>query len=157
MDREALLSVESKAAWTNKWTWLLLILLVSATAFGLSRGNNLPWGDMALAWVLPNSILTALCAAIGGGRFRSILAGFLVAPFTPLSPALRSGIVVGMVEAWLRKPVVRDTQTAPKDLRTIRGLYRNRLTRVLWVAWLAHAGSSIGNYAGAFMVWWTLQ
>jgi len=132
----------------------LIMLVIFTVVFVLlaRRSGPIPWEDMIWAWVLPNSILTGGFAALGGARFRSILAGILVAPFTPLSLALRSGIVVGLVEIWLRKPMVRDAETAPRDVRRLETLYRNRMTRVMLVAWLAHAGSSLGNYVGGFLL-----
>ncbi|MDJ0836845.1 MAG: hypothetical protein QNK37_10035 [Acidobacteriota bacterium] len=142
-------------SWT-KHALIMLVVLTGLFALVISRGGQLPLADMFWAWVLPNSILTGSFAALGGARLGSILAGMLVAPITPLSPAIRSGIVVGLVEAWLRKPVVRDVESVPRDVRRLNTLYKNRMTRVLLVAWLAHSGSSLGNYAGALLVMWTV-
>jgi len=152
IDRERLAELPKPSHRLARHSIIMLVIFTVVFVLIARRGENIPWQDMIWAWVLPNSILTGGFAAIGGARFRSILAGMLVSPFTPLSLALRSGIVVGLVEVWLRKPVVRDAETAPRDIRKLETLYRNRMTRVMLVAWLAHTGSSIGNYVGGFLL-----
>lgn len=136
---------------------LLPIFLIVFFVLGFFFRKDVPMENLAAAWFLPNMLLTGGFALIGLPRFRTLLASMMVSPFTPLSPALRSGIVAGMVEGMLRKPVVADCERISHDMRSLRGIYRNRFSRVLLVAWMAHIGSSLGNYVGAFMIYYVLS
>ena len=54
--------------------------------------------------VLPNSIMAGLLAAVGGAKFLSIITAIIASPITFMNPTGGAGMVVGLVEAWLRKP-----------------------------------------------------
>ena len=75
-----------------------------------------------------------------------------------MSPPIRLVIllsgVVGLLEAWLRKPTVADAQRINDDIATFGGLYRNSFTRVLLVAFMATMGSALGAWVGAAWVVW---
>ena len=78
---------------------------------------------------------------------------FLCSPITSLNPLLPSGVVVGLTEAWLRKPTVADAEKINDDVKSMAGVYRNRFTRVLLVAVLATLGSALGAWVGLGWVW----
>jgi len=59
-----------------------------------------------------------------------------------------AGWVAGLCELLLRKPRVRDFETLPGDITSVRGFWRNGITRVLLVVALANVGSSIGTFIG---------
>ena len=61
-------------------------------------------------------------------------------------------MVVGLVEAWLRKPTVEDAERLGNDVSTLRGAYQNPFSRVLIVAVLATLGSALGAWIGAGLV-----
>jgi pheromone shutdown protein TraB len=74
--------------------------------------------------------------------------GFVIA-FEPLNLGLViAGVVVGLVEAWLRRPTVADAERINEDVHSIRGVYRNAFTRVLLVAAMATFGSAAGAWIG---------
>jgi len=68
--------------------------------------------------------------------------------FTSLNPALPAGVVVGLVEAWFRKPTVKDCENIQQDVTGIKGLYKNNFTRVLLVGVMANFGSAFGAWIG---------
>jgi pheromone shutdown-related protein TraB len=106
-----------------------------------------PWNkikDIFLVWFLVHGILSAVGAAIARGHPLSILTAFLAAPFTSLEPFFAPGWFAGLVEAKLRKPVVKDFQDLSK-LESMRDFFKNKVIRLLMVVALANLGSIIGT------------
>ena len=50
-----------------------------------------------------------------------------------------------IVQAWIRKPKVEDMETLMNDVSSLRGIYHNRILRVLLVFFLSSIGGVIGN------------
>ena len=106
-----------------------------------------PWNkikDNFLVWFLVHGILSAVGAAIARGHPLSILTAFVAAPFTSLEPFFAPGWFAGLVEAKLRKPVVKDFQDLGK-LESMRDFFKNKVIRLLMVVALANLGSIIGT------------
>jgi pheromone shutdown protein TraB len=89
---------------------------------------------------------------IGRAKPLSVLAAFVFSPITSINPLIGSGMIVGLTEAWLRKPTVADCERINHDVRDLKGIYRNPFTRVLLVAALANTGSILGAWIGASWV-----
>jgi pheromone shutdown-related protein TraB len=106
-----------------------------------------PWNkikDIFLVWFLVHGILAGVGVAIARGHPLSILTAFLAAPFTSLEPFFAPGWFAGLVEAKLRKPLVKDFQELSK-IESIRGFLKNKVIRLLMVVALANLGSIIGT------------
>ncbi|MDH4248956.1 MAG: TraB family protein, partial [Deltaproteobacteria bacterium] len=56
--------------------------------------------------------------------------------------------VAGLVEALVRRPRVRDFESLPTDMVTLRGFWRNGITRILLVVVLANLGATVGVLIG---------
>ncbi|GHV94811.1 conjugal transfer protein TraB [Spirochaetia bacterium] len=126
------------------WIFPALILaLIVAGFFRAGAGVSL---SMLLRWVLWNGSLSALGALIALGHPLSILTSFVCAPIGTISPVLSVGLFSGLMQAALRKPRVSDTQTISEDVTTIKGIYRNRISRALLVFFLSTLGGAIGNF-----------
>ncbi|MBN1280707.1 MAG: TraB/GumN family protein [Candidatus Thermoplasmatota archaeon] len=100
--------------------------------------------DVFLIWFLVHGILSAAGAAIARGHPLSVLTAFVAAPFTSLEPFFAPGWFAGLVEARLRKPVIKDFQQLSK-LESMRDFLRNKIIRLLMVVALANLGSIIGT------------
>ena len=83
----------------------------------------------------------------------SVIAGFLAAPLTSLNPTIGAGMVVGLVEAWLRKPKVYDFLDLKEDTGSLRGWLSNNVTRVLIVSFMAGFGSALGTYIAGYHIY----
>ena len=92
--------------------------------------------------------LGALGCAIAGGHPLSILGAFVSSPVTPLHPALASGTVSALIEAWVRKPTYADFMSLRDDVQSVRGWWRNRVARVLLNFFLTSLGTAIGVWLG---------
>jgi pheromone shutdown protein TraB len=49
------------------------------------------------------------------------------------------------VEAFSRKPKVRDLESLPDDILSFKGFWRNKVTRILLVVAFTNFGASIGT------------
>jgi len=57
---------------------------------------------------------------------------------------IAAGWVSGLAEAFLRKPKVRDFERLPEDISSLKGFWRNKITRILLVVVFTNLGSSLG-------------
>ncbi|SIQ28508.1 pheromone shutdown-related protein TraB [Alkalispirochaeta americana] len=118
----------------------------SLILWGFFRGG-LEGGLQSLGrWILVNGTLSAVGAAAALAHPLTILLAFAAAPITSMNPTVGVGLVTGLVEAFLRKPRVADFERLNDDIVSVRGFYRNRLTRILLVFLLSSVGSSIGTF-----------
>lgn len=83
----------------------------------------------------------------------SIVAAAVASPITPLHPALGSGTISALVEAWVRKPDYADFLALRDDTRTLAGWWRNRVARTLLNFFLTSLGTALAVWAaGAGMI-----
>jgi pheromone shutdown-related protein TraB len=134
--------------WFAALKWVVPVALVCAFAYGYQTGEERTLEEMVFAWILPNSLMAALFTAIAGGRPLSVLTSTFSSPITSLNPLIGTAIIVGPVEAWLRKPTVADCERINEDVQSLRGIYRNPFTRVLLVAVMSSLGSALGAWIG---------
>jgi pheromone shutdown-related protein TraB len=149
VDRKALEEIPPPAPGVNALKWVIPSIVLGAFVYGYFKHEGDGFRDMIYAWVLPNSILCALFAIVAAARPLTVLVAFVASPITSLNPTIAAGMATGLVEAWLRKPTVDDCQKVPEDAQTLRGMYRNRFTRVLLVAVLTTIGSGLAGWIGA--------
>lgn len=114
--------------------------------WGFFRGGVEGGLQSLLRWILVNGTLSAAGALAALAHPVTIVASFAAAPVTSMNPTIGVGIVSGLLEAMLRKPRVRDFENLNDDILSIRGVYRNRLTRILLVFLLSTIGSAAGTF-----------
>ena len=127
---------------------LIGAFLLGGFAWGFAMGGFEVGADLLLYWVLWTGGLGALGCLAAGGHPLSILGAFVASPFTPLHPALASGTVSALIEAWVRKPTYGDFMALREDVNTVRGWWRNRVARVLVNFFLTSLGTAIGVWTG---------
>jgi len=59
---------------------------------------------------------------------------------------IAAGWVSGLVEAFSRKPKVRDFENLQEDIHTLKGFWKNNITRILLVVVFTNIGSSLGTF-----------
>ena len=151
VDREALGKLPPPSKLWTAVKWLVPLLIVAAMVWGAFNSEHVTAQDVLLALVLPTSIGAGVLTLLGGARPLSVLTAIVVAPVAAIHPLLGTAMVVGPVEAWLRKPTVVDCERLPDDIQTLRGFFRNPVLRILLVAILSGLGTLIGMWVGA--VW----
>ncbi len=136
------------------WTalkWLTPMLLAVAFVVAWRRSDTTSFTEMMLAWILPTSVGAGLMTLLAGGRPLSVISALLVAPIAAIHPLLGTGMVVGAVEAWRRKPSVKDCEALAEDTQSLRGFWRNPVTRILIIAIASGLGTAAGFWIG--VVW----
>jgi pheromone shutdown-related protein TraB len=139
-------SIPSRS-WVSKAAgWIIPILILGLIAFGFFRSGSDLSLNMLRYWILWNGSLAALGCILALGHPLAILVSFAGAPITSLNPFIGVGILSGLVQATVRKPRVSDAENISEDVASLRGAYRNRISRVLLVFFLSSLGSSIGTF-----------
>jgi len=121
-----------------------IIITLIASGFvtaGADRGFSMIW-----QWIMWNGSLAAIGAVIALAHPLAILVSFLGAPLTTLTPFVGVGILSGLVQVTFSKPRVSDVQSIMDDAVSIKGVYRNRITRALLVFFFSSLGSSIATF-----------
>lgn len=149
VDREQLTVIPPPSLFGRSLKWVIPIIVLGAFYYGYVNHEPTTFERMLYAWILPNAISAAVFAIAAGAKLITVVTVAIASPITSLNPTIGAGMVGGLVEAWLRKPTVGDCESVPEDSVTIRGIYRNRFTRVLLVAVLSTIGSALGAYVGA--------
>ncbi len=148
VDRDALSIVPAPSRWVGIVKWVIPAIILAAFYYGYRQHQGEDLMHMLQAWVLPNAIMCGLLTAIAGGKFLSVLTGVVSSPITSLNPTIGAGMVVGLVEAWLRKPTVEDAEQLGKEVSTFAGMRKNPFSRILLVFMAAQIGSALGAYIG---------
>jgi len=132
--------------------WGIPTLIVGLIGYGFFAVDPDVSIEMIQRWFLINGTLSAIGTAIAFGHPITIATAFVAAPFTSLNPAVAAGWIAGLVEAFLRKPQVRDFENLADDITHLRGFWQNNITRILLVVMFANLGSAIGTFAGGFAI-----
>jgi pheromone shutdown protein TraB len=127
-------------------SWIVPALLVALFALGFIRSGWRMSLEMALKWLLANGGLAAVGSIAALAHPLTILVAFVGAPVATMNPFIGIGLFTGVVEAFLRKPRVRDFEHLASDVASLRGFYTNRVTRILLVFLLSSIGGMIGNF-----------
>ena len=148
VDRAELERIPPPSLFWTALKWLIPILFVVALIWGWQRSDTTTLAEMMLAWILPTSIGAGALTLLAGGSILSVLSALVVAPIAAIHPLLGTGMVVGVVEAWRRKPSVADCERLPDDIQTLRGFWRNPVTRILLIAVASGLGTAGGFWVG---------
>lgn len=152
VDRAKLDQVPGPSWWWTATKWLVPILLAVAFVWAWRGSKSTSFVEMMLAWILPTSIGAAGFTLAAGGRLASVLSAFVVAPIAAIHPLLGTAMVVGVVEAWRRKPSVRDCEALAEDTQSLAGFWRNPVTRILLIAVASGLGTAAGFWVGVAWV-----
>jgi pheromone shutdown-related protein TraB len=148
VDRARLEALPPPSRLMQALQWLFPAAIILSLVYGIYDRQGSSVQDLLTAWILPTSLMCLAFTAVSGARLLSLLTAALAAPITTLIPVIGAGMVVGLVEAWLRKPTVDDCERINNDVQSWRGIYRNPVTRVLLVAVASTMGAAIGAWIG---------
>ncbi len=144
---EELESIPPKTKMAGLFKWGLPLLIMALFIYGFFHGGSEVGTHMIKWWFLANGVLAGIGAIIALAHPLTILAAILAAPLTSLNPMIAAGWVSGLVEAFLRKPRVKDFQNLQDDITSAKGFWKNAVTRILLVVVLTNVGSMIGTFA----------
>lgn len=126
-----------------KWLLPAAVLALFAAGF-LMEGKN-AGTDMIWIWLIANGVFAGIGAIAALAHPVTVISAILAAPLTSLNPMVAAGWVAGLMEAFTRKPKVKDLESIPEDIVSIKGFWRNNLTRILLVVVFTNLGSTIGT------------
>ncbi|MCH8074983.1 MAG: TraB/GumN family protein [SAR324 cluster bacterium] len=152
VELEALETVPKKSWGARALQWGIPLAIVALVVYGFASGGTEVGLRLIVIWILFNGVLSALGALAALAHPLTILAAFVAAPLTSLNPLVAAGWVAGLVEAALRKPVVKDFEALPADIISFKGFWRNSITRILLVVALSNLGSSVGTILAAVVM-----
>ncbi|MEK5217624.1 TraB/GumN family protein [Psychrobacillus sp. FSL H8-0487] len=127
--------------------WAIPILIVALIVITFFTNPSAGF-DQALSWILWTGSMAAVGAAVALGHPLAILAAFVTAPVTALHPILASGWFSGLAQAYIKRPTIADFEKLSEDVFTIKGFWRNKVTRVLLVVVLTNLFGSLGTFIG---------
>jgi len=146
IDIERLNQIPPKGKISGILKWVIPLGILVLFVLGFYHGGSHAGTDMITWWVMANGILAGLGAMIALAHPLTILTSIIAAPLTSLNPMIAAGWVSGLVEAFSRKPKVRDFENLPEDILSIKGFWKNKITRILLVVVFTNLGSSIGTF-----------
>ena len=146
VDLDALKQVPPPGRWKGVVKWGLPILILALFVAGFFRAGTSAGADMVQWWLLANGILSGLGALAALAHPLTILVAVAAAPLTSLNPMMAAGWVAGLVEAFIGKPKVRDFEGLTDDLSSVRGFWKNKISRILLVVVFTNIGSSLGTF-----------
>ncbi len=125
--------------------WLIPGLICVLFAAGFFMKGKDAGADMIWLWIAANGIFAGLGALAALAHPYTIFTSIVAAPLTSLNPMIAAGWVSGLVEAISRKPKVKDLEAIPVDILSVKGFWRNNVTRILLVVVFTNLGSTIGT------------
>ena len=146
IDIRVLEQLPPKSRTTGVLKWLIPGAIVVMFVAGFFYGGAKAGKDMLAWWITANAVLAGIGAVIALAHPLTIMSSMLAAPLTSLNPMIAAGWVSGLVEAFSRKPKVKDLEKLPEDILSVRGFWKNKVTRILLVVVFTNLGSSIGTF-----------
>jgi pheromone shutdown-related protein TraB len=147
-----LMSIPPASRWVQWLGWTIPLTIVAALLLiGWQKGIAAA-GHNALYWVLVSGLPSALGALCALAHPLTVLAAFLAAPITTLTPVLGVGHITALVQAYMQPPMVREFQSVADDLRSFKQWWKNRLLRVFLAFLLPTLGTIIGAWFGGYKI-----
>lgn len=146
IDMDRLNQIPPKGKLSGLLKWIIPLGILVLFVWGFYHGGTHVGANMITWWIMANGILAGLGAAIALAHPLTILSSILAAPLTSLNPMIAAGWVSGLVEAFSRKPKVRDFENLSSDILSVKGFWKNKITRILLVVVFTNLGSAIGTF-----------
>lgn len=143
-DLDALNQIPPKSKVPKIIGWSIPLLIISLIVISFLLDPDVGWQQMQ-SWLLWNGTLSAIGVAIAFGHPLAILVAFIAAPITSMNPLMAAGWFAGIVQAYVRRPQVSDFEKLSEDVYTVKGFWRNKVTRILLIVVLANLGSTLGT------------
>ena len=123
---------------------LIIGLIVASFWFG---DYNIGLNQLK-TWLIWNSSLAALFTFLGRGSLLSVITAFITAPIGTIHPILNVGMFVAFVEAWQKKPTVKDMSNIFNDITSLKTIIKNRFLHIIALFFISSLGGAIGNIIG---------
>jgi len=145
IDREELTRIPKGGNLGKAMKWLIPMAILVLFGAGFFMKGTGVGAEMIWLWIAATGISAGLGAMVALAHPYTIIASMIAAPITALHPLIAAGWVSGLVEAISRKPKVMDLESIQEDILSVRGFWRNNVTRILLVIIFTNLGASIGT------------
>lgn len=152
IDIKALENIPPGSGMAGFFKWFIPAAIILLLTYGFFAGGAKAGTGMITWWIAANGILAGLGALAALGHPLTIISSVLAAPLTSLNPMIAAGWVSGLVEAFSRKPKVKDFESLAEDILSVKGFWRNKVTRILLVVVFTNLGSSLGTFVALPMM-----
>lgn len=145
-------SIPEKSGFSKVSGWIIpaLIILMILLTFSVDKNLGI---NQVISFILWVGSLAALGTLLALGHVYSAITSFVMAPLSAIHPLLATGWFAGLMEAHIRKPKVEDFENLSKDLYTLKGFWKNKVTRILLVVAFSNIGCTVGIWiSGANIV-----
>lgn len=146
IDIEALNRIPEKGFWGKFAGWFFSLAIVGLFIAGFFYSGSQASLKMISWWAAITASFAGFGALILLAHPLTITATAIAAPITTLHPLIAAGWVAGLTEATLRKPQVKDFLALQNDIVSIRGFFRNKITRLLLMVAVVNLTTSIGTF-----------
>ncbi|MBU4427221.1 MAG: TraB/GumN family protein [Proteobacteria bacterium] len=146
IDLNALDELPPKGKFFSFLKWGIPALVVGLIVLGFFYAGASAGTHMIKWWVLANAVFAGLGAAIALAHPLTILSAIVASPITSLNPMIAAGWVAGLVETLIGKPKVKDFENLPADILSLKGFWKNKITRILLIVVFTNLGSSLGAF-----------
>ena len=146
IDLNALEELPPKGKLFSFLKWGIPALVVGLIVLGFFYAGSSAGTHMIKWWILANAVFAGLGAAIALAHPLTILSAIVASPITSLNPMIAAGWVAGLVEAFIGKPKVKDFENLPADILSLKGFWKNKITRILLIVVFTNLGSSLGAF-----------
>jgi pheromone shutdown-related protein TraB len=146
IDMDVLDEMTPKPKLTAFLKWGIPAGILGLIMWGFFAVGTVAGTHMIKSWVIANAVLAGLGAGMALAHPLTVLSAIAAAPLTSLNPMIAAGWVAGLVEVVLGKPKVRDFEGLTEDILSVKGFWKNKITRVLLVVVFTNMGSALGTF-----------
>jgi len=146
IDLNALNELPPKGKIFSFLKWGIPALVVGLIVLGFFYAGTSAGTHMIKWWVLANAVFAGIGASIALAHPLTVLSAIVASPITSLNPMIAAGWVAGLVEAFIGKPKVKDFENLPSDILSLKGFWKNKITRILLIVVFTNLGSSLGAF-----------
>lgn len=124
--------------------WAIPVSALAIFAYGFFISGAQASVDLVTSWIWATGLFAALGSLLMLAHPLTILAAFVAAPFA----TIRAGWAAGLVEALVRRPRVSDMESILEDFTSVRGMFRNRVLRILFITAFTNLFAIVGTLFG---------
>ena len=146
IDIDILNLIPEKGRWGKFAGWIISLAIIGIFIAGFFSSGSQTSLKMIAWWSAITASFSALGALLLLAHPLTIAATAIAAPVTTLHPLIAAGWVAGLVEATLRKPQVKDFLALSDDIVSVKGFFRNKITRLLLLVAIVNLTTSIGTF-----------
>lgn len=146
IDLEKLEEMPPKSRVTGFLKWGIPAAIIALIIFGFYSAGAEAGTSMVKWWIIANAVLAGIGATAAMAHPLTITAAIVASPLTSLNPMIAAGWVAGLVEVFTGKPKVRDFENLAEDITSVKGFWRNKVTKILMVVVFTNIGSSLGTF-----------